>query len=73
MEKIDILKDKRNAVKEQIYHPLLNVDLPSVADLKARCIDEDAVSLLNDACQLATYRFHSMKKSDYNGFGGWHR
>jgi hypothetical protein len=40
----------------KFYHPLLNVPLPSVDDLIKRCVDAEAVKLLELACRLASYR-----------------
>ena len=39
-----------------IYHPLLNVLLPTVADLRSRCSDSESVEVLDVACQLAAVR-----------------
>ena len=39
-----------------IYHPLLNVQLPTVADLRSRCSDSESIEVLDVACQLATVR-----------------
>ena len=52
------------------YHPLLNVPLPSIDDLKTRCVDNESSDLLVAAGQLASYRLNRLAAvtQGYNGY-----
>lgn len=39
-----------------LYHPLLNQPLPTVADLRSRCVDAESVEVLDVACRFAAER-----------------
>jgi hypothetical protein len=51
--------EKARAIYGKIYHPLLNVPLPTVADLRSRCTDTESVQVLDLACRLAKHRFQN--------------
>ncbi len=50
---------KARGLYGKVYHPLLNVPLPTVADLRSRCSDGESVEVLDAACQLAALRCQS--------------
>lgn len=52
---------KARALYGKVYHPLLNVPLPTVADLRTRCADSESAAVLDAACQFAALRCQSFK------------
>ena len=54
MQQVEITGSRVGGGK--LYHPLLNVPLPTVADLRSRCADITSIQVLDAACQLATVR-----------------
>lgn len=48
--------------KGKVYHPLLNVELPGTAELRARCGNSDAMQVLDAACRLADARCRNLNE-----------
>ncbi len=61
---------QQSAAACRVYHPLMNQKLPTLVDLKARCVNAEAITLLEDACRIASYRYQQQERlfkaySDY--------
>jgi hypothetical protein len=55
--------ERARTVYGKIYHPLFNVPLPTVAELRSQCTDTESIEVLDSACRLAALRCQSHKRA----------